>query len=749
MKKNLFVYQNLKLKYKLIILFSLVCLATLTIFSSISMTSYKNLITKNESHAILENLDFFKFNLTNYLENIEDSSASVILSKDVQDTIGINLDSLKSEDRLQAYNRVYSKIHELNNNTTGLRSIYILGKYKNIFSLDLMMDTPSPLVKGGELQNQTWYDRVIERGGAPYWTILDWYNGEKLIGMVRSIRDMNNIYEKSNIGISLITISPSMLNYYFEKSRFNDGIYCIIDDNYNIYTNDDKTNVNNIINMGLIENSNGYYVGKLDNKEYVITYSYDPMTNWTFAHVIDRDFLFRDITYLNKVWILVFTISFIMVVIISIFISSTVSKPLNRLVMLIEEIEKGNLNIRFNNLFTDEIGILGGSFNRMVDRIREGIPIKREKFIRALLVGSLTENELMHLKDDLNLTFKNDYYQVVIIHAEGAIFDDTNKHIEKMIAKYEENQYGIISTTLKKGEYCIISNRNEHDTYLIVKEILSDIKKDCSLNIVAFSGNNYESIYFVKNSFDEAMELIRYKLFNTSSLDCISHKFITSNSWEVSYPEQIENRLIYCIDQGDLEGCKDVLGELVKLFKQNNTDPSIINTFTFNLYMRLFKAAVKNGKLSSDIFGKDFWSVENLQYMAQPIEKVFDDLLNTIGTFITAVNASNNTNMNLSIRKAMDIIEQEYCNPMLGVGYVAEKLCLNDNYFSRLFKEELGVSFVDYVGQIRLDKAKMLLRKSNFKIKDISDKVGFSNSHYFGIWFKNNTGVTPSQYRKQ
>jgi len=74
---------------------------------------------------------------------------------------------------------------------------------------------------------------------------------------------------------------------------------------------------------------------------------------------------------------------------------------------------------------------------------------------------------------------------------------------------------------------------------------------------------------------------------------------------------------------------------------------------------------------------------------------------------------------------------------------------LNENYFCRLFKKELGISFVDYVGKIRLEKALELLRNSTIKIKDISKNVGFSNPHYFGIWFKENTGLTPSQYRKQ
>lgn len=65
------------------------------------------------------------------------------------------------------------------------------------------------------------------------------------------------------------------------------------------------------------------------------------------------------------------------------------------------------------------------------------------------------------------------------------------------------------------------------------------------------------------------------------------------------------------------------------------------------------------------------------------------------------------------------------------------------------FKKELGVGFADYVSALRLERAKELLRDGKVKIKDIHSQVGFTSAHYFGTWFKKNTGVTPSEFRKQ
>jgi two-component system response regulator YesN len=65
-----------------------------------------------------------------------------------------------------------------------------------------------------------------------------------------------------------------------------------------------------------------------------------------------------------------------------------------------------------------------------------------------------------------------------------------------------------------------------------------------------------------------------------------------------------------------------------------------------------------------------------------------------------------------------------------------------------LFKKEVGIGFVDYVGGVRLEEAKKMLIDSNVKVKEVAESVGFVDPHYFGIWFKENTGLSPSQYRK-
>jgi AraC-like DNA-binding protein len=81
---------------------------------------------------------------------------------------------------------------------------------------------------------------------------------------------------------------------------------------------------------------------------------------------------------------------------------------------------------------------------------------------------------------------------------------------------------------------------------------------------------------------------------------------------------------------------------------------------------------------------------------------------------------------------------------------VADNIYITPSYVSMLFKQELGVNFVDYLQQVRLKKACDLLKDTNkLKCYEIAYKVGFRDEKYFMQVFKKNFGVTPSQYRNR
>ena len=77
------------------------------------------------------------------------------------------------------------------------------------------------------------------------------------------------------------------------------------------------------------------------------------------------------------------------------------------------------------------------------------------------------------------------------------------------------------------------------------------------------------------------------------------------------------------------------------------------------------------------------------------------------------------------------------------------QLYIQRNYLSQLFKKQTGQKFVDYLNDIRMNKAKELLIHSDRKMYQIAKNVGYDNTKYFFRIFKKKIGLSPEQYREQ
>ncbi len=79
---------------------------------------------------------------------------------------------------------------------------------------------------------------------------------------------------------------------------------------------------------------------------------------------------------------------------------------------------------------------------------------------------------------------------------------------------------------------------------------------------------------------------------------------------------------------------------------------------------------------------------------------------------------------------------------------LAEHVGLSKSYLSSYFKKVTGESFIDYMLQLRVEKAKELFRQTNLKIYEVAEAVGFQDPKYFTKSFKRITGVSPNQYKE-
>jgi len=99
------------------------------------------------------------------------------------------------------------------------------------------------------------------------------------------------------------------------------------------------------------------------------------------------------------------------------------------------------------------------------------------------------------------------------------------------------------------------------------------------------------------------------------------------------------------------------------------------------------------------------------------------------------------------IEEALRYMKHYYSNP-ISLEVVAENSNISPSYLSRLFKEEMGIGFSDYLIQIRLEESKRMLSETNQSIKAIALRVGYTDEKYYSKLFRKVTGIKPTDYRR-
>jgi AraC-like DNA-binding protein len=106
-----------------------------------------------------------------------------------------------------------------------------------------------------------------------------------------------------------------------------------------------------------------------------------------------------------------------------------------------------------------------------------------------------------------------------------------------------------------------------------------------------------------------------------------------------------------------------------------------------------------------------------------------------------------NATTNMHINKTINFINMNYDRD-LSVKELSLHINVNEDYLHRIFKQHTGVTIIEFLTSMRMEKAKMLLKNTDIPIIDVSGYVGINSRQYFSYVFKKNTGISPNQFRK-
>ena len=217
-----------------------------------------------------------------------------------------------------------------------------------------------------------------------------------------------------------------------------------------------------------------------------------------------------------------------------------------------------------------------------------------------------------------------------------------------------------------------------------------------------------------------------------------------SNIHEFNFPMSELTVLSQYLERKDIGNIETILGEIFseeRVEKYRTPYVRIMWMHVLNLVIQNIGNDASSGSNIRKI-ADCFSDVEN-EYKIDELQKKYVSLVvECLGDNCVDGNDAKN-----KIKMAVRYIEKHYYED-ISVNQLAEKYDMSSNYFSTLFKKEMGQSTVNYVTNLRISKAKDFLKKSDKSVGEIAEIIGYEDCNYFFRVFKKNVGMTPLQYRE-
>ncbi|SDS08639.1 two-component system, response regulator YesN [Paenibacillaceae bacterium GAS479] len=136
-------------------------------------------------------------------------------------------------------------------------------------------------------------------------------------------------------------------------------------------------------------------------------------------------------------------------------------------------------------------------------------------------------------------------------------------------------------------------------------------------------------------------------------------------------------------------------------------------------------------------------------YRLETLDEVGDWLTDIAGSASETLAEGRSKLSRSQIGKALLYIEEHYAEDRVSLQDICRHVLMSTSYFSQMFKQETGETFVEYLTRFRMSKAKDLLTSTSLKFYEIASMVGYSDPNYFSLSFKKHAGLSPREYREK
>lgn len=426
--------------------------------------------------------------------------------------------------------------------------------------------------------------------------------------------------------------------------------------------------------------------------------------------------------------------------------SSTTQEILESVLKLVNRIQRRNKQ-------NAKLKLLHKGFN-------ESFPLLKEKVLSKLILSEGISYE--HLLNKLKIggtSFSHPYFgllriQTDNINAPQECYDtgdaDLLKYALKNISEETLSEVSTCGTFEDQDDIIVILNSPQKldasQLLPFVIKLNENVRHYLKISIsVGISGID-KPVNQLKNAHIQAADALDARIFaGPGKIINYEEEFKTTDSRgiESTYPIELEKLILQSVLSGKESNIKENI-MLFQCFLNRERDfKDQVLKFTFNLYFSLYSLCVERNLSTNKIFKQNLNEI-TLKFTRSNIETIYEEIL-SIALLVGKQLNEKKSNHKL-LESILEFIRQNY-HKNISRDKVASEVYITPSYLSVLFKQQLNMSFLEFLHKIRLEKACELLKDSKKRVADIALQVGYNDEKYFFQVFKKYMKMTPKQFR--
>ena len=400
---------------------------------------------------------------------------------------------------------------------------------------------------------------------------------------------------------------------------------------------------------------------------------------------------------------------------------------------------------------------------RFQREVQEYETFARRRFFEQIVTGGLSVLEISETAKSLYIDVNAPFYNIILFSLNSAGYDgsapesymDTLAVIQDKIRQFITGHPELILFIWNVTTYAVLVKGGQEDITWLTDDCIKNIENCCAIagsdvNWYIACGTPVSRLGSIPACFADASRVLSYRylcpeehILTEASIQDLRKKDGpgTDTGKRGINQERIHNFLS--------NGAREEIDRFIdQLLQSAEVEVVSLPLFCRYLTMTVYFAAVKYLN-SIGCRADSFWSSE-----LQPNDSVSTPeearqyAHQIMWQAIELRDCESKKQQRDLLNQAIGFIDDHYQEESISLDRVAKKVNISPNYFSAIFSQEVGLTFIEYLTGKRIDEAKHMLRQTDKRSGEIASAVGYKDPHYFSFVFKKVTGFTPSEYRR-